>query len=170
MRLVLNAYIKESTWNSAAVRRSPDGIGLDLGDGSDGQVSGLGAESVLIGHPVDGVRHAGLDPRVRSAHRHAGVLGVELLVESGDHLPLSVLGLVAAKIIEKHRQNASRHGSVDGLKSDWSFALPGAEAAVLVGFHGLADDSDIGGQLGGGRNGNKGEEDELFSKNESRRQ
>ena len=137
-------------------------------DGSDGQMSSFGLESVLVGHPVDGVRHAGLDPRVSSAHRHALVFGVDLLVESGDHLPLAVLGLVAAKIIEKHRQNASRHGSVDGLKSDWSFALPGAEAAVLVGDHGLADDSD--GQLGGGRNGNKGEEDELFSKNESRRQ
>ena len=59
---------------------------------------------------------------------------------------------------------------MDGLRSDWSFALPGAEAAVLVGFHGLAGDGDMGWQLGGGRNGNKGEEDELFSKNESKRQ
>ena len=59
---------------------------------------------------------------------------------------------------------------MDGLRSDWSFALPGAEAAVLVSDHGLADDSDIGGQLGGGRNGNKGEEDELFSEDETMRQ
>jgi len=100
-------------------------------DGSDGQMSSFGLESVLVGHPVDGVRHAGLDPRVSSAHRHALVFGVDLLVESGDHLPLAVGRLVAR-----------------------------AEAAVLVGDHGLADDSD--GQLGGGRNGNESEEDHLF--------
>ena len=64
-------------------------------DGSDGQMSTFGLESVLVGHPVDGVRHAGLDPRVSSAHRHALVFGVDLLVESGDHLPLAVGRLVA---------------------------------------------------------------------------
>ena len=69
---------------------------MDSDDGSDGQVSSFGLESVLVGHPVDGVADAFVDPRIRSAHRHAGVLGVELLVESGDHLPLAVLGLVAA--------------------------------------------------------------------------
>ena len=42
------------------------------------------------------------------------------------------------------------------------FYLPGAETAVLVGFHGLARDGD--GQLGGGRDGNQGEEDELLPK------
>ena len=40
----------------------------DLGDGGDGQVSTGGLESVLIGHPVDGVGDTFMFVRVASAH------------------------------------------------------------------------------------------------------
>ena len=40
----------------------------DLGDGGDGQVSTGGLESVLIGHPVDGVGDTFMDVRVAAAH------------------------------------------------------------------------------------------------------
>ena len=41
---------------------------VDLGDGGDGQVSTRRLESVLIGHPVDGVGDTFMDVRVAAAH------------------------------------------------------------------------------------------------------
>ena len=58
----------------------------DLGDGGDGQVSTGGLESVLIGHPVDGVGDTFMDVRVASAHHGSdalSILGIDLFLGSG---------------------------------------------------------------------------------------
>ena len=72
-----------------------------LGDGGDWKVSTRRLESVLIGHPGDGVGDTFMDVRVAAAHHGTdalSILGIDLFLGSGLFQFDAIFALKAAEI------------------------------------------------------------------------